>query len=112
MPTSSTGSLDGGGTPGNRTGHDDSNRPGTERHLKVIACEIAFREICYAVARTPSVVDLEFLTRATMTAGRGQGRNPTRAIWPFPAGQYDALLIGYGLCSSILDGLRRPPCRW
>ena len=30
---------------------------------KVIACEIAFRELCYAAARSRNLIDLEFLTQ-------------------------------------------------
>lgn len=77
-----------------------------DRRFKVIACEIAFREICHVAARTPSVVDLEFLTQGhhdQPAAGRTEIQRRIEAI---PAGKYDALLIGYGLCSSILDGLR------
>ena len=30
---------------------------------KVIACEIAFRELCYAAARSRNLIDIEFLTQ-------------------------------------------------
>lgn len=75
-------------------------------YVRVIACEIAFREICHAAARTPNIVDLEFLTQGlhdTPDAGRAEVQ---RRIDALPAGKYDAILLGYGLCSSILTGLR------
>ena len=30
---------------------------------KVIACEIAFRELCYAAAKSRNLIDFEFLTQ-------------------------------------------------
>jgi hypothetical protein len=74
--------------------------------LKVIACEIALREICLCVARSPQVVDLEFLPQGlhdTPARGRDEIQRRLDAV---PAGRYDAILVGYGLCSSILKDLR------
>jgi len=74
--------------------------------LKVIACEIAFREICYLAARAQNVVDLEFLTQGhhdVPAAGREDIQQRINAV---PQGKYDAILIGYGLCSNILDGIK------
>jgi hypothetical protein len=31
--------------------------------LKIIACEIVLREVCHAVARSPNLVDVEFLIK-------------------------------------------------
>jgi hypothetical protein len=78
------------------------------RFLKVIACEIAFRELCHAAARSPSLVDFEFLTQGlhdTPSAGRGE---ILRCIDAVPAGKYDAILVGYGLCGYIITGLGSP----
>ena len=72
---------------------------------KVIACEIAFRELCYAAARTPNLIDVEFLTQGyhdTPAIGRAEIQKRIDAA---PAGRYDAILLGYGLCSTILTGL-------
>jgi hypothetical protein len=73
--------------------------------LKLIACEIAVRELCQAAARCPNIIDLEFLTQGhhdTPSSGRADIQQRINAI---PKGKYDAILLGYGLCSSILDGL-------
>lgn len=79
--------------------------------LKVIACEIALREICFAAARSPSVVDLDFLPQGLHDTP-GQGRDEIqRRVDAVPAAKYDAILIGYGLCSSILKELRAPHTR-
>ena len=73
--------------------------------LKVIACEIAVRELYYAAARSPNLIDLEFLTQGhhdTPHTGRAEIQKRIDAV---PAGKYDAVLLGYGLCSNILTGL-------
>jgi hypothetical protein len=79
--------------------------------LKVIACEIAFRELCHAAARTPNLVELEFLTQGyhdTPALGRAELQKRIEQVTP---GRYEAILIGYGLCSSILTGLRAAQTR-
>lgn len=73
--------------------------------LKVIACEIAARELYYTAARSPHIIDLELLTQGhhdTPATGR---EDIQRHIDAVPAGKYDAILLGYGLCSNILVGL-------
>lgn len=74
--------------------------------LKVIACEIAFREICHLAARTNNVLDLEFLTQGyhdIPATGRVEIQQRINAV---PQGKYEAILLGYALCSNILTGLR------
>jgi hypothetical protein len=73
--------------------------------LKVIACEIAVREFCFTAARSPNIIDLEFLTQGhhdTPCAGRKDLQERINAV---PAGKYDAIVLGYGLCSNLLAGL-------
>lgn len=75
-------------------------------YLKVIACEIALREVCHAAARSRSVVDLEFLPQGLHdTPARGRDEIQRR-VDATPGGKYDAVLIGYGLCSNMLADLR------
>ena len=73
--------------------------------LKVIACEIAFREISHLAARSPNLIDPEFLTQGyhdIPKVGCGEIQKRIEAV---PAGRFDAILLGYGLCSNILMGL-------
>lgn len=73
--------------------------------LKVIACEIAVRELYHTAARARNLIDLEFLTQGhhdTPVAGRLEIQQRIDAV---PAQKYDAILLGYGLCSNILVGL-------
>lgn len=82
--------------------------PAPAKLLKVIACEIAVREICHVAASAPHLVDLEFLTQGYHDVP-AQGRAEIqRRIDAVPAGRYDAILLGYGLCSNILTGLFCP----
>lgn len=74
--------------------------------LKVIACEIAVRELQYAAARSKNLVDLEFLNQGhhdTPISGREEIQQRIDAV---PAGKYEAIALGYGLCSNILAGLK------
>jgi hypothetical protein len=73
--------------------------------LKVIACEIAVRELCFTAALSPHLVDLEFLTQGHHDAPDGGRTEIQKRINAVPAGKYDAILLGYGLCSNILVGL-------
>jgi hypothetical protein len=73
--------------------------------IKVIACEIAVRELYYAASRSRNLVDLEFLTQGhhdTPNKGREEIQERIAAV---PPGKYDAIALGYGLCSNILAGL-------
>ncbi len=74
--------------------------------LKVIACEIAFREICHLAAKSPHLLDLEFLTQGYHDIP-GTGRvEIQKRIDAVPVDRYEAIILGYGLCSNILAGLR------
>jgi hypothetical protein len=73
--------------------------------LKVIACEIAVREISFTAARSPNLVDVEFLTQGHHDHPRMGQAEIQKRINAVPADKYDAIVLGYGLCSSILAGL-------
>ena len=73
--------------------------------LKVIACEVAFREIAYCAARSMNLFDLDFLSQ-------GYHDNPEIGIHKIQekidaveSGSFDAILLGYGLCNHMLTGL-------
>jgi hypothetical protein len=73
--------------------------------FKVIACEIAVRELYHVAARCRHLIDAEFLTQGhhdVPATGRADIQKRINAV---PAGKYDAILLGYGLCSSIAAGL-------
>jgi len=79
--------------------------PLAARLLRVIACEIAFREICHLAARSPNLLDLEFVTQGFHDVPHQGRQEIQRRLDAVPAGKYHAILLGYGLCSSILNGV-------
>ena len=74
--------------------------------FKVIACEIAFREICFTAAQSRNLLDLEFVTQGHHDVPRAGCLDLQRRIDAVPAGKYDAILLGYALCGNILAGLK------
>lgn len=80
--------------------------------LKLIACEIFYREMCAAVARSVNQVDLEFLPKALHDMGQAEmSRRLAVALAGVNESVYDAILLGYGLCNNGVVGLcaRRIP---
>jgi hypothetical protein len=73
--------------------------------LKLIACEISFREICWCAAHSPNLFDFSFLSQGyhdNTDIGLEKIQAQVDAV---PAGRYDAILLGYGLCNNIITGL-------
>lgn len=74
---------------------------------KIVACEIFFREICRLAADCAYRCDVEFLPKGLHDLGvekmlpRLQER-----IDAVPPGEYDAILLVYGLCNNGVVGLR------
>lgn len=74
--------------------------------LKLISCEIFHREFCAAVARSPNTVDIEFLTKGLHDIGsEGMLERLQAAVDGVVDSQYEAVLLGYGLCNNGLAGL-------
>jgi len=74
--------------------------------LKLIACEILYREFCWTVARSTNRVDVEFLPKGLHDLGQEAMNGRLReALAAVDEAQYDAVLLGYGLCSNGLVGL-------
>jgi hypothetical protein len=74
--------------------------------LKLISCEILYREVCAAVARSPNQVDMEFLPKGLHDLGSDGMRERLGAVLDkADKAKYDAVLFGYGLCNHGLAGL-------
>jgi hypothetical protein len=74
--------------------------------LKLIACEILFRELCAAVARAPHQIDLEFLPKGLHDIGQaGMSARLKEVLNAVDESKYDAVLLGYALCSNGVVGL-------
>jgi hypothetical protein len=73
--------------------------------LKLISCEVMYREMCAAVAQSVNQVDIEFLSREIHDCAsimRGTLQELVSAVDP---AKYDAVLLGYGLCGNGVAGL-------
>ena len=74
--------------------------------LKLIGCEILYREICAAVARSIHQIDVEFLPKGLHDIGGAGMRDRLQAALDRVDGAfYDAVLFGYALCGNGLAGL-------
>jgi hypothetical protein len=74
--------------------------------LKLISCEVLYREMCAAVARSPHQVDVEFLPKGLHDLGGGSMRARLQeAVNGVDATRYEAVLLGYALCGNGVAGL-------
>jgi hypothetical protein len=74
--------------------------------LKLISCEVLYREMCFAIARSPHQVDSEFLPKGLHDlAGAPMCRRLQECVDRVDAKEYDAVLMGYALCGNGLAGL-------
>jgi hypothetical protein len=74
-------------------------------HLKIIACEVACREIGYVGAFSPHTLDFEFLPVGHHDQPKLGHVDLQARVDASPPGRYDAILIGYGICNAMLNGL-------
>ena len=74
--------------------------------LKLVSCEIFFREVCAVAARSPHRIDVSFLPKGLHDLGAAPMLERVQAAVDACGGEsYDALLLGYGLCNNGLAGL-------
>lgn len=74
--------------------------------LKLISCEIFYREFSSVIARSPHMVDAEFLPKGLHDIGTAGMRDRLQgAIDRVDSSNYEAILVGYGLCNNGVVGL-------
>jgi hypothetical protein len=74
--------------------------------LRLIGCEVLFRELCAAAARSPHQVDVAFLPKGLHDlGGKRMAREIQEQVDQTEPGVYDAIVLGYGLCGNGLDGI-------
>ncbi len=74
--------------------------------LKLIACEIFYREMCAAAARSVNQIDLEFLPKGLHDIGAaGMVARLQATVDAADAARYEAVVLGYALCGNGLVGL-------
>lgn len=77
-------------------------------YLKVIACNVFFRELSYCAAQSPHTIDLEFfeLGEHVHCDQLRQHVQTKIAQAELAAKPYNAILLGFGLCGNAAKGLR------
>ena len=74
--------------------------------LKVIACEVFFREVCHLAAESPHSCDPLFLPKGLHDLGvEKMLPRLQKEIDAVPAATYDAVVLAYGLCNNGVAGL-------
>lgn len=78
--------------------------------FKLIACEVLARQAYYVAALAPHVIDIELVEKGLHDEPERLRQHLQSCIDAAPT-RYDALLLGYGLCSNATAGLiaRRVP---
>jgi hypothetical protein len=75
--------------------------------LLLIGCELLLRELCDAILRSPQRVDVQFLPKGLHDLGGPEVRKRLQAaIDAVDPDEYDAIVLGYGLCGNGLAGLQ------
>ena len=74
-------------------------------HLKVIACEVVAREVYHCAASARHTVDLTLLEQGLHNDPEKCRQRVQEEIDSVAAGDFDALLLGYGLCNNSLAGI-------
>ncbi|MCC7175642.1 MAG: DUF1638 domain-containing protein [Bryobacterales bacterium] len=74
--------------------------------LKLIACEVLYRELCALTARSVHQVDAEFLPKGLHDlASAAMLARLQQAVDGAEGAGYEAVLLGYALCGTGLAGL-------
>jgi hypothetical protein len=71
---------------------------------KLICCHVLWREICYFASVSPHSFDIQFLKQGLHTVPDDLRATLQAAIDAVEEG-YEAILVGYGLCSNGVEGI-------
>ncbi len=75
--------------------------------FRLISCEVFAREVAVAIERSPHEVDVEFLSKGLHEIPcAGMQARIQEVVDQGDESKYDALLLGYGLCSNGLAGIQ------
>lgn len=77
-----------------------------KKRYRLIACEVMFREICLCVAKSRNIVDVSFVKQGYHDIGDKKMREKLQEeINKIDVNDYDAILLGYGLCNNGVKDL-------
>jgi hypothetical protein len=87
----------------------DPLKPQHSLRLKVLACEIFYRELCACAARSTNIVDLQFLSQGLHDIPTEKMVARLQAeIDATDTERYSAILLGFALCNNGILGLGHP----
>ena len=89
--------------------HQINQEQSVNPKYKLIGCEIFYRELCFCAALSDNIVDLSFLPKGLHNDGQEvMSRKIQEEIDQVETSNYQAILLGYGLCNNGLLGLHSP----
>ncbi len=75
--------------------------------IKLIACEIFYREVCAVASRSTNQIDIEFLPKRLHDIGaKSMSATLQETIDHVDENQYDAIALAYALCNNGIVGLK------
>jgi hypothetical protein len=77
----------------------------SKMYLKLISCDVLARPAYYCAAFSPHIVDIELLQKGLHAKPENLRAELSIRLSQIQPGQYDAILLGYGLCSNSIAGL-------
>lgn len=78
------------------------------RRFKALSCEVLARQMYYVAAMAPDVIDVELVDKGLHSEPDVLRAALQQRLDAIPEGRYDAVLLGYGLCSNTVAGLVCP----
>ena len=77
-------------------------------NLKLIACEVFYREVCLCIAQSPHVIDVEFTEKGAHDQSDKLRSILQRKVDEASSGQkrYDAILLCFGICGNSTVGIQ------
>jgi hypothetical protein len=79
---------------------------GQKKRLKIIACEVLFREICLCSAHSKNITNLDFMPRGLHDNPDVMRAEVQKKIDETDENLFDGILLGYALCSRGMAGIR------
>ncbi|MCE0496351.1 MAG: DUF1638 domain-containing protein [Methylacidiphilales bacterium] len=73
-------------------------------NLKIIACNVMWRELCYYASQSPNKFEFNFLPWGLHRDPRQLHAEVQKAV-DATSDAFDAILLGYGLCSKGVEGI-------
>ena len=83
-----------------------SDKNGQRKRLKVISCDVLFREVCLCAAHSRNIITLDFLPKGLHDNPDVMRSEVQKKIDETDESQFDAIVLGYALCSRGTAGIR------